>query len=205
MDNAVALVESYLRVNGYLTVTEYPIVEAMRYGEYRTATDVDILAFRFPGAGRQVSPNKTGRDSGVLTYAPNPGLGCDPHQADMLIGEVKEGRADFNRGAREPAVLQAVLSRFGCCDAGSAAAVVNQLLRTEHAQTHSGHVVRLVVFGSAPGEHDACGAQVISLGHVRKFLEEFVQEHWDVPRQQQLKDPALGFLLMFEKASRGMA
>lgn len=160
----MALVESYLRVNGYLTVTEYPVVEAMRYGEYRTATDVDILAFRFPGAGRLVSAKKTeGHDSGVLSYAPDPGLGCDSHQADMLIGEVKEGRADFNRGAREPAV------------------------------------------GSAPGEHNVRGAHVISLGHVRKFLEEFVQEHWNVLRQQQLKDPALGFLLMFEKASRGMA
>jgi hypothetical protein len=61
------------------------------------------------------------------------------------------------------------------------------------------------VFGSAPGEHNVRGAHVIPLSHVRKFLEEFVQEHWDVLRQQQLKDPALGFLLMFEKASRGIA
>jgi hypothetical protein len=30
MDNAVALVQAYLRVNGYFTVAEYPVVEAMR-------------------------------------------------------------------------------------------------------------------------------------------------------------------------------
>src|SRR5262245_18598254 len=54
MDPAVGMVESYLRVNGYFTVTEYPIVEASKYGEYRTATDLDVLAFRFPGAGRLV-------------------------------------------------------------------------------------------------------------------------------------------------------
>jgi hypothetical protein len=29
MDNAVALVRAYLHVNGYFTVTEYPVVEAV--------------------------------------------------------------------------------------------------------------------------------------------------------------------------------
>ena len=204
MDNAVALIESYLRVNGYLTVTEYPVVEAMRYGGNRTATDLDVLAFRFPNAGKLTSKRAAESDSGVVTYAPDPTLHCDPNQPDMLIGEVKEGRAEFNRAAHDPSVLQAVLSRFGCCEPGSAGAVVTELLRHGHAQTHFGHKVRLVVFGTAPGEHDARGACVVSLGHVRKFLQEFVQEHWDVLRQQQLKDPALGFLLMLEKANRGM-
>ena len=48
MDHAVALVEAYLRVNGYFTVSEYPVVEARRYGGFRTATDLDILAFASP-------------------------------------------------------------------------------------------------------------------------------------------------------------
>ncbi len=52
MDNAVALVEAYLRMNGYSAVAEYPFVEAMRQRGHRVATDLDILAFRFPGAGR---------------------------------------------------------------------------------------------------------------------------------------------------------
>ena len=64
MDNAVALVQAYLRVNGYFTVSEYPIVEASRRGGYRTATDLDILAFRFPGAGRLV-PTPGGQPSRV--------------------------------------------------------------------------------------------------------------------------------------------
>lgn len=33
MDHAVALVEAYLRVNGYLTVAEYPVLDAPRHGE----------------------------------------------------------------------------------------------------------------------------------------------------------------------------
>jgi hypothetical protein len=40
MDNAVALVQAYLRVNGYFTVAEYPVLEATRDGGYRAATDV---------------------------------------------------------------------------------------------------------------------------------------------------------------------
>ncbi len=32
MDNAVAQVQAYLQVNGYLTVTEYPVLEAARDG-----------------------------------------------------------------------------------------------------------------------------------------------------------------------------
>ena len=50
MDNAVALVQAYLRLNGYFTVSEYPVVEELRHGGVRTMTDLDILGFRFPGA-----------------------------------------------------------------------------------------------------------------------------------------------------------
>lgn len=32
MDNAVALVRAYLNVNDYLTVAEYPVLEALRHG-----------------------------------------------------------------------------------------------------------------------------------------------------------------------------
>lgn len=47
MDNAVALIQTYLRVNGYLTVSEYPVVEALPAGGFQTATDLDVLGFRF--------------------------------------------------------------------------------------------------------------------------------------------------------------
>lgn len=50
MDSAVGLVQTYLRVNGYFTVVEYPVVELR--DDFRAATDLDILAFRFPGSGR---------------------------------------------------------------------------------------------------------------------------------------------------------
>lgn len=188
-------------------MTEYPLVEASKYGGYRTATDLDILAFRFPGAGKLASSRTqtAATDSGVISYAPDPALGCDPQQADMLIGEVKEGRAELNRAAHDPAVLEAALSRFGCCGSDPAKVVVEALQHHGHARTRSGHTIRQIVFGSSSGQNDAKGAKVVSLGHVRRFLQDFVREHWDILRQEQLKDPVLGFLVMLEKAGKAPA
>jgi hypothetical protein len=72
MDNAVALVQAYLNVNGYFTVTEYPVVEAIKYAGYRTATDLDVLAFRFPGAGRLAELGGKKRPPEVAILAPDP-------------------------------------------------------------------------------------------------------------------------------------
>lgn len=87
MDNAVALVQAYLHTNGYFSVAEYPVIETMGRGKnYRVATDLDILAFRFPGAGRLIP----GKHSEETLYAPDPVLRCPHDRADMLVGEVKE-------------------------------------------------------------------------------------------------------------------
>ncbi len=115
MDNAVALVRAYLHVNGYFTVTEYPVVEAMRPGDFQMMTDLDVLAFRFPGAGNLVPARGPAAATHERVFETDPVLGASAEQADMLIGEVKEGRAELNRAARNPEVLRAVLTRFGCC------------------------------------------------------------------------------------------
>ena len=54
MDTAVALVQAYLNANGYFTVVEYPVVEALRNQPARSVTDLDVLAFRFAGAGHEI-------------------------------------------------------------------------------------------------------------------------------------------------------
>lgn len=43
MDTAVALVNAYLHINGYFTVTEYQVIES-HYNGARARTDLDILA-----------------------------------------------------------------------------------------------------------------------------------------------------------------
>lgn len=47
MDRAVAVIEAYLRINGYLTVAEYPVLEEGHRGPAQSVTDLDILAVRF--------------------------------------------------------------------------------------------------------------------------------------------------------------
>lgn len=47
MDNAVALVRAYLQLNGYFTVTEYPVVRRTGDGSFRTLTEVMSRHFIF--------------------------------------------------------------------------------------------------------------------------------------------------------------
>lgn len=194
MDTAVSLVQAYLRVNGYFTVSEYPVLEATR-SSHQMATDLDVLGFRFPGAGRAVS----GRPAGTWRFEPDPRLGCPPGRADMLIGEVKEGRARLNPAIRDPEVLGVALTRFGCCTAEDQGQLITSLLRHGHATTRAGHLVRFVAFGSGttapPDVHTA-----VDLAHVVRFLRAYLRDHWDVLRHAEFKDPTLGFLAMLEKA-----
>lgn len=203
MDNAVALVETYLRVNGYFTIAEYPVVEAGLYGSYQTRTDIDIMAFRFPGAGRLVSGviERHGHDG--HTFAPDPELASDGVHPDMLIGEVKEGRAQLNPAARDPAVLHAALARFGCGSGEAATQAVQALLNQGSTLLPSGHRARMAVFASETQEHVRGVALQISMGHIVSFLEDYVREYWSLLRHAQFKDPTFSFLLTMEKARRG--
>lgn len=202
MDNAVALVQAYLRVNGYFTVAEYPIIEAVREGGYREATDLDILAFRFPGAGQLVpgGSHTTRQDSPVCAL--DPLLAVDHSAADMLIGEVKEGVAELNHAATDPAVLRAAFTRFGCCAPDHVDHLVDSLLRQGRTVTPAGHSVRMIAFGSTPpgGSHRYA---VILLAQVVQFLRNYLRENWDVLHHADFKDPAFGFLMTLEKATRG--
>jgi hypothetical protein len=199
MDNAVALVQAYLRVNGYFTVAEYPVIEAVETGGYRTVTDLDILAFRFPNAGRLVPG--AGKKNQKNLYAPDPVLGVPGEHADLIIGEIKEGRAELNKGAREPNVMQVALRRFGCCHAEDER-TIRQLLNTGKCLLDSGHQVRLVAFGTAPPVEPDPLYKVVLLHQVNTFLDSYIREYWKILKHGQFKDSSLGFLLTLEKAKR---
>jgi len=202
MDNAVALVRAYLHVNGYFTVTEYPVLEALRTGGYRIATDIDILALRLPHAGGLV-PARLGRRTVDRDFSVDPALQSSLDQSDLIVGEVKEGSAELNQGARHPHVLSAVLSRFACCTPADTKAVVDGLLQNGEATTDAGLRVRLMAFGATVGPQPATGYTRLSLGHIVWFLEQHLNRHWDVLRVAQIKDPVFGFLMTLEKARRG--
>jgi hypothetical protein len=203
MADAVDLVRAYLHVNGYFTVSEYPVLEQQRDGGYRTVTDLDILAFRFAGAGPM--PAVSGRGSLLAPTLPEPdaGLGRRRSESDMIVAEVKEGHAQLNRAARDPRVLEAALVRFGCCEPDEAEQVVATLLREGEASTGHGHRVRLLAFGSTVPDGGPVGFTTISLGHVLSFLRTHLRDHWDLVQHAQMLDPALGFLSLIEKAERG--
>lgn len=198
MDAAVGIVQAYLRVNGYLTVAEYPVLEAARAGGYRTVTDLDILAIRFPRAGRLVA----GVEPEGQRFEPDPALGCPPEAPDMLIGEVKEGRARLNPAMRDPRVLGVALARFGCCPPQDAARSAEALLRNGHVTTAGGHRARIVAFGAGEDASARRADLVVDIGHVIGFLRAYFREHWRVIRHAQFKDDVLSLMMLFEKAGR---
>ena len=198
MDTAVGLVNAYLHVNGYFTVTEYQVMESYLHGA-GSRTDVDILAVRFADAGQFVIG---GRDANApRVIPPDPLLSCPSKQTDMIIGEVKEGHAEFNNTVWDPAVLKTVLVRFGCCSWDHVSPVIEALLRHGRAQTHSGHRVRFVAFGASPDRRSG-KYEVISLGHIYSFLTAYIREHWELVRAAEFKDPATALLILQEKAMR---
>lgn len=199
MDNAVALVQAYLRTNGYFTVTEYPVFKAARGGGYSAATDLDVLAFRFPGAGRPLA----GGTDGPASFAPDPALGAPGDRPDMIVGEVKEGKAELNRAARDPRVLAAVLARFGCSSPAAAQRAATDLVRSGRAEVGT-HEARLVAFGVRVDAAVSPPYHRVSLGHVTGFLEDYIREYWGLLLHGQFKDPAFGFLVTLEKARRSM-
>jgi hypothetical protein len=201
MDPPVALVQAYLQINGYFTITEYAVVEAVgRAGNYRTSTDLDVLAVRFPGAGHTVIRRRR-RAGEAAELAPDPALDVPDDRIDMIVGEVKEGRAELNRGARDPHVLQAVLTRFGCCPPAAAPNVVADLLQhgVSNLSPPHGHRTRLVAFGTRTGEPLGYPCLVISLARVVEFLQGFLREHWDILRHAPSKDATMGLLMTLEK------
>ena len=203
MDHAVSLVQAYLQLNGYFTSAEYPIIASGGRNGYRTLTDIDVLAFRFPSG--MLSPSVPSSAAAGLDVSDiDPGLGVPPGAVDMIIGEVKEGRVGINTGARDPEVLKAVVRRLGEFSE-EADQVVDDLLKTGTARLPSGFCVRIVAFGAFPPGAAVPPCRIISLGHVLEYLQQYVRKHWSMLRHLQFKDPAFGFLMTLEKAKRGGA
>ena len=122
----------------------------------------------------------------------------------MVIGEVKEGKVNINSGATEPEILRAVVRRFGC-GKEETDLLVRGLVESGSVIMPSGYQIRLIAFGAFPPGSEVPPCRIISLGHVLRFLQNYVREHWAMLRHCQFKDPAFGFLMTMEKARRGGA
>ncbi len=199
MDIAVNLVESYLRLTGYLTLSEFE-VQARRddgSGGFDTITDIDIMAIRFPGPIYAGDPHG-GNDSHLLLLD-DPALLLEEGQIDVIIGEVKQGAAEFNPGIRRHKVLHSILRRVEWLFEGGIEQVVEDLSSRQvcEAPARGGGTirVRLVAFGRAP-ETDL---HTITHTHIVETLMGFFSGMDDAFRPVQFRDPAPAMLSLLLK------
>ncbi len=200
MDHAVALVQAYLQVNGYFTVAEYPVLEALEAGGYQAATDIDLLALRLCDAGGVLAAG-AGRDR-AERFEPDPELRVPRGSADLLIVEVKEGRAELNPSARNAEILSAVLTRFGLAPHPRMEKSVAELQRTGRTKWPGDIWVRLLAFGSLIDPKSVAGFQAISLPHVTRFLSDYLHENWEALRHAHIRHQGFGFLALLEQIRR---
>ncbi len=197
MDIAVNLVESYLRLNGYLTLSEMEVQKKTKSGIYETLTDVDIVALRFPGQIYATDPHD-GDDCRMLLINDDV-LQLESETIDVIVGEVKQGDAVFNPGLTRHEVLHTVLHRVEWIYATQLDEVIGQVTESgvSLVPARSGGLVRtrLVAFGRA----DASNLNTVSLSHIVEAMVRFMDEFADVLRPAQFKEPAQAFLRLLAK------
>jgi hypothetical protein len=203
MDPAVSLVQAYFYANGYFTVSEYPVVEARSDGRYRSLTDLDILAVRFPGVRRLLPSGEETYSDDVRQRVSDPVLGHLDGRIEFAIVEVKEGRAELNRGAIDPGVLRTALARFGAFDPDEIDGIVEHLIRDGEALPSDDVRIRLFAFGSSHGSKGSRKYTVVTLAHVVDYFTRLFQQNIDIMPAAQFKDPAVGLLALLAKATLG--
>jgi hypothetical protein len=198
MDIAVNLVESYLRLTGYLTLSEFEVQARRPDGGFDSITDVDIMAIRFPGPIYVGDPHDS-VGSGMLVLD-DPALLLEDEQIDVIIGEVKQGSADFNPGIKRHQVLHAVLQRVSWLFDGEIDAVVDDLgdkrFCVAPARGGGSIRVRLVAFGRAP----TTDLHTISHTHMIETLMGFFTDLEEAFKPVQFKDPAPAMLSLLRKS-----
>lgn len=198
MDNAIALVRTYLQLNGYFTVTEWPVIAGGPCGSHCTMTDLDVMAFRFPAAADCLV------DERHRTASPepitDPALGVPETTADLIIAEVKEGRAELDTAAASTDVIRTALIRFGWCGHCISAPHLSQLVDRGSTVLPNGHTARLVAFGSAIDGHASYRRVLYSdvLAYINRYIDR-CEPVW----VGGAKDPILRLLALQAKIRRG--
>lgn len=197
MDVAVNLVESYLRLNGYLTLSEIEVQARNEAGTFDTLTDVDIVGFRFPGDTYVAEADS---DDDQLLLIADEALDLSEDRIDVIIGEVKQGEAVFNPSLSRKAVLRSVLRRMQWVYADGIEGVVERLSRGgvsfDPARGGGEIRTRMVAFGQSvhPGTH------TVPIGHVIESLVGFMERYDHVLRSAQFKEPAPALIRLLVKA-----
>jgi len=199
MDIAVNLVETYLRLNGYLTLSEFEVQARRPDGVFEAVTDIDIMAIRFPGDVYAGDPDDEGPDARLLLLS-DPELLLEPDQIDVIVGEVKQGQAEFNPGIRNHKVLHQLLRRIEWLLETPLTRIVDDLASTNLCLASArggGEVrIRLVAFGRAP----RCDLHTMTHSHMVKTLLGFFSGTEMAFRPVQFRDPAPAMLSLLLKS-----
>ena len=194
MDIAVNLVENYLRLNGYLMLSEFEITRQRADGHFETVTDVDVMAMRFPG--RAVTDD----DGCQLLSIDDPALELADDMVDVIIGEVKQGAAEFNPGIRSHEALHSMLRRvewlYDVPLADVIAAVQQYSIHVGPGNGRGTIRTRLVAFGRT----DSVDLHTISHSHIVTTLIGFFDRLGEAFRPMQFREPAPALLSLLTKA-----
>lgn len=202
MNAGVALVEAYLHLNGYFTQAEIPVVRGTAKG-YHELTDLDVLAVRFPGAASVIPRGRPGPEDDLLLEG-DPLLGVSDDALDVVIAEVKEGKARINEGLRTREALRTALLRVGAVAEDRLDDLVERLRREGTVRLEAASAaglplrVRLLAFGEGTsGKRN--GYTVVSMKQVARFVDDFLDRHHDVLTPAAIGDPVLGLLHLLRK------
>ena len=196
MNAGVTLTRTYLELCGYFVALELP-VHARRHGHPTDITDIDVIAVRFPSV--IVEP-------GGLFAVPDPALAVPDQRIDVIIGEVKEGRARLNPGLRRAVSVRSALQRVGCCPPSELDAVAQRLA---HAPQHAldmeheavRYHVRVMVFAGR-GDLSGQGIQTIPLASCASFVQDHLHRYREELQGVQFHDPTLGLLHLLDRTRR---
>ncbi len=202
MNPSVSLVRTYLKLNGYFTSTEIPVIKKGSDGLFFEVTDIDILALRFPQASHIVAQGRPG-PLDDLHFPPDPELDIPSDAMDLIIGEVKAGRPRLNPHMRSEDTLYRALVRFGFCPPERLDKAVEELKTTGETWVRDGGVavpsrVRIAAFGDGD-EQRGEGYTIIPLKRVADFVMDHLKVFRDVLHPIRLTDPTLGLLHLLEK------
>jgi hypothetical protein len=203
MDAATGLVEVFLRVNGYLTLSEWQIQAMNHRGQWETITDVDVVGLRFPGPvyladSHDPEVQSTLRVEGEL-------LMLEDDAVDVIIGEVKEGEAVFNPALTRHETLHTVLNRLRWLYQNvEIDDVIRRLTADGTARTPApgGGMVRtrLVAFGRA----DRLTPNTIPIGMILENATAFLAAHDALLRSARFANPVAATLKLLHKVGFGV-
>jgi hypothetical protein len=198
MDIAVNLVENYLRLTGYMTLSEFEVQRRQDDGTFKTITDIDVMGIRFPGEVLLGDPDQARH--GELLLIDDPVLELEADCIDVIVGEVKQGQADLNPAIKDYGVLHSVLRRLEWVYAAPLNEVIDEVQQhgVHSAPARGGGEVRtrLVAFGRS----DRSNLNTISITHIVTTMLRFFEEHEEAFRPIQFREPAPAFLRLLLKA-----